>query len=226
MLRLEDGMWADLSSALLRAELAYVALALDGVFAIEIAAALELDDDDALDRARGAAVCAMRACLDVTSFARDGGADRGRDRERYAKDDVAKMAAHGEGHCRTCSSCLAPFLWCFAELLGIDPHYCTNAAASHQWLQYDARPSMRSYSCDLYHDELSYQSTGHRGGRLSEPVTVAYAPSSLSSGQLFPQDEPLLLGGRPVQSAPLGPTDVALGCDASDTSHTAMADAM
>jgi hypothetical protein len=32
------------------------------------------------------------------------------------------MAVCGEGHCRTLSSCLAPFLWTFADVLALDPH--------------------------------------------------------------------------------------------------------
>eukprot|EP00930_Biecheleria_cincta_P002763 TRINITY_DN103762_c0_g1_i1.p1 TRINITY_DN103762_c0_g1~~TRINITY_DN103762_c0_g1_i1.p1 ORF type:complete len:1046 (-),score=148.23 TRINITY_DN103762_c0_g1_i1:98-3235(-) len=214
VLRLEDGMWADFSSPLLRAELARVALALEPVFAHDIARALDVGDEEELDCARGRAVCAMRSRLDVTSFARDGGTDRGRDRHRYAKDDVARMAAYGEGHCRTCSSCFAPFLWSFANLLAIDPHYCTDTGASHQWLQYETRPSMTAFVCDIYRDELTYQRTGQRGCLLCEPVTIAYAaPVTDSAGgnsHLFPQDVPLKLGGRRVESAPLCPTDVAM----------------
>ena len=214
VLRLEDGMWADFSSPLLRAELARVALALDDVFARDVAAALEArDDDEALDAARGAAVVAIRRCLDVTSFARDGGADRGRDRDRYAKDDVAKMAAHGEGHCRTLSSCLAPFLWTFADLLAIDPHYCTDAGGRHQWLQFETRPSMRAFACDLYRDE----NAGGQGTYLAQPVCAAYTEASGiddDSWQLFPTDEPLALGGRRVASSPLEPTDVDHSLDA------------
>uniref|UniRef100_A0A7S0J855 Uncharacterized protein n=1 Tax=Calcidiscus leptoporus TaxID=127549 RepID=A0A7S0J855_9EUKA len=215
VLRLEDGMWADLSSPLLRAELARIALVLDRVFSQQVNAALEADDDKALDAARCTAVMAMRSCLDVTSFARAGGAARGRDRGRYAKDDVAKLAAHGEGHCRTCSSCFAPFLWCFAELLAIDPHYFTDAGARHQWLQFDTRPSMRSFACDIYRDELAFQRGEARGGHLAQPVESAYTqPADVGNGrewQLFPKDQPLELGGRHVVSAPLEPTDVAMG---------------
>lgn len=129
VMRLEDGMWADFGSPLLRAELASVALALEPIFARDVRAALDANDDEALDAARTSAIRAMRGCLDVTSFARAGGMERGRDRARYAKDDAAKMAAHGEGHCRTCSSCFAPFLWAFAELIAVDPHYCTDDGA-------------------------------------------------------------------------------------------------
>lgn len=206
VLRLEDGMWADFASPLLRAELARVALALDTIFANDVAQALQDHNcDSALDKARGAAIIALRDCLDVTSFARRS-FERGRDRERYAKDDVAKMAAHGEGHCRTCSSCLAPFLWAFAELLAVDPHYCMDAGARHQWLQYETRPSMRSFSCDLYRDEDVYLSGGTRGSMLVQAVEVAYqGPESF-----FPRDAPLDLSGRMVRSAPLEPTDLAL----------------
>ena len=144
VMRLEDGLWADFGSALLRAEIALAALAIGRVLErAAVAAALEASDEAALDAVRGECVVAMRACLDVSTFARDGGESRGRDRARYARDDVAKMAAHGEGHCRTCSSCFAPFVWTFAEVLALDPHYCTDAGGRHQWLQVEARPSMR-----------------------------------------------------------------------------------
>ena len=210
VLRLEDGLWADFASPLLRAELARVALALDDIFARNVAVALEAaDDNEALDRSRAAAVVAMRSCLDVTSFARAGGAERGRDRERYAKDDVAKMAAHGEGHCRTCSSCFAPFLWAFADLLGIDPHYCTDAGGRHQWLQFEARPSMRSFACDVYRDEGAFQTGQVRGAFLAEPVESAYTRDKDDADGFFPRDDPLELSGRCVGSAPLQPTDVA-----------------
>ena len=42
------------------------------------------------------------------------------------------MAVRGEGHCRTLSSCLAPFLWTFADVLALDPHYCMDARGRHQ----------------------------------------------------------------------------------------------
>ena len=215
VVRLEDGLWADFTSPLLRAEVARIALALDDVYAHDISTALTADDETALDAARAKAVITIRSCLDLTSFARDGGADRGRDRSRYAKDDVAKLAAHGEGHCRTCSSTIAPFLWAFAELLAIDPHYCTDAAHSHQWLQFDTRPSMRSYACDVYRDELAWQRGAPRGGtHIAERADGAYAAVTdidADKWGLFPQNEPLELGGRKVGSAPVEPTDVD-GC--------------
>merc|ERR1719152_38068 len=209
VLRLEDGLWADFSSALLRAEMAYVAVALGRVFAREVAEALDVGSDDALDAARGAAVVAMRRCLDLTSFAREGGAERGRDRQRYAKDDVAKYAAYGEGHCRTCSSSFAPFLWAFSELLCVDPHYCTDAGGRHQWLQFDARPSMRAFACDIYRDENAVQRGAAVGVHLAEPVEEVYGVDT-EEGRLFPRDEPPDLSGRRVGSAPLEPTDVVI----------------
>ena len=215
VLRLEDGLWADFGSALLRAELARAALALDHILSRDVSTALAANDDDALDAARAEAVIAIRNTLDLTSFARDGGAGRGRDRERYAKDDVAKLAAHGEGHCRTCSSTLAPFLWAFADVLAIDMHYQTDAGGRHQWLQFETRPSMRAYACDVYRDENAVQRGAQRGRtHLAESIEHAYAtPLDVdgdgdASWQLFPRDAPLELGGRSVGSAPLEPTDV------------------
>ena len=216
--RLEDGLWADMGSTLMRAEMARVALALEPIFARDVAAGLAAlaagHGHAALDAARCAAVVAMRRCLDVTTFAREGGDDgepggsiggeggaRGRNRHRYAKDDVAKMAAYGEGHCRTCSSCLAPFLWSFADVLAIDAHYRTDAGARHQWLQYDARPSMRAFACDVYRDA----NAGGSGELLREPIEEASAGGG--SG-LRPADEPIALGGRRVIPTPLEPSDV------------------
>ncbi|KAL1518453.1 hypothetical protein AB1Y20_002745 [Prymnesium parvum] len=200
VLRLEDGLFADLGSALFRVEMAIIASALDGVFAEEIASALAADDDGKLDAARCVAVTAIRRCLDITSFAREGGRERGRDRQRYAKDDVAKMAAHGEGHCRTLSSCLAAFLWQFSELLGIDLHYCTDAGARHQWIQFEVRPSMQSFVCDVYRDE----NEGGGGARLVQLALPIYR-----SGE-YPTEVPLKLGGHRLKSAPLEPTDISL----------------
>lgn len=219
VLRLEDGMWADFGSPLLRAELAAAALALGPIFETHVGAALRSGSEEQLDEARAATVRAMRGCLDLTVFARDGGAARGRERERYAKDDAAKVAAHGEGHCRSCSSCFAPFLWSFAELLGIEPRYCTDAGASHQWLQYTARPSMRTFACDLYRDECAAQCGAPRGTHLAEPAEAAYgaageagADSSWAGGPgetcLFPTEAPLEFGGRRVGLAPLEAGDV------------------
>ena len=216
VMRLEDGLWANFGSPLLRVLMARAALAIDSIFANDVAAALEAGDEGALDEARALAVRAIRSCLDVTSFARAGGAERGRERTRYAKDDIAKMAAYGEGHCRTCSSCFAPFLWSFAELLAIDPHYCTDSYGRHQWLQYEARPSMRAYCCDIYRDENEAQRGAPRGASLGRPVEATYTAPSSDGGErdevwlLFPADEPLALGGREVHSAPLELTDVAL----------------
>ena len=204
VMRLEDSMWADFGSPLLRAEMALVALSLESVFSDDISRALAANDDDALDRARAAAVRIMRSCLDVTSFAREGGQSRGRDRDRYAKDDVAKMAAHGEGHCRTCSSCLAPFLWSFAELLAIDVHYMMDAPGSHQWLQYDTRPSMHTFVCDVYRDENASQCGQPRGQLLAQPSELTYGID------LFPRDQPIELGGRQVLSAALEAGDVSV----------------
>jgi hypothetical protein len=76
---------------------------------------------------------------------------------------------------------------------------------------------MRAFACDLYRDESEYQTSGVRGRHLSEPVAVAYASATGAgtnanaegSWQLFPRGgEPLALGGRRVESAPLGATDV------------------
>ena len=202
LMLLEDGLWANFDSPLLRAELAFVALKLEPIFSRDVGPAIAAGDDDALDEARAAAVRAMRSCLDMTSFAREGGLARGRDRERYAKDDVAKMAAYGEGHCRTLSSCMSPFLWTFSELLAIDPHYCTDANGGHQWLQFETRPSMRSFVCDVYRDEGACQQGAPRGRHLAEPAHDAYATD------LYPRDEPLELGGRKVTSARLAEGDI------------------
>ena len=224
--RLEDGLWADMGSPLMRAEMAHVALALGRVFERDVDAGLAGlaagHGHAALDAARGAAVVAMRRCLDVTTFAREGGGEarpgggdggggpgnaRGRDHHRYAKDDVAKMAACGEGHCRTCSSCLAPFLWSFADVLAIDLHYRTDAGARHQWLQYDTRPSMCAFACDVYRDT----NAGGTGALLREPIEGGASCGCDGGSGLLPADEPIALGGFRVVPASLEPTDVCAG---------------
>ena len=148
---LEDGMSADFASALMKSKVVECSLALEPAV-LRIGNAVSSNDHHALVIAQCAAVRAIRSCLDIVTFQRKGG-ERGRDRSRYAKDDVAKMAVYGEGHCRTVSSCMVPFLWAFSELLCLDVFYRMDEHGSHQWLQFDARPSMQSYVCDLYRSD-------------------------------------------------------------------------
>ena len=77
---------------------------------------------------------------------------------------------------------------------------------------------MRGFACDIYRDEKVFQTSGVLGSRLGEPLALAYAlPSEGPStelddeGHIFPQDVPLELGGRRVDSVLLNPTDVAIG---------------
>ena len=86
---LEDGLRADFSSPLMKAKVAECALALEEDM-VRIGKALERQNYDAVVKAQCTAVRKIRRCLDITTFQRSGGG-RGRDRFRYAKDDVAKM---------------------------------------------------------------------------------------------------------------------------------------
>jgi hypothetical protein len=144
---LEDGMSADFASPLMKSKMAECSLALEPIMC-DIGQAIRQKDIAQLTASPCNALKAIRSCLDVTTFQRDGGT-RGRDRFRYAKDSVTKMAVYGEGHCRTCSSCMASFLWAFSELLCVDLLYRMDEHGSHQWLQFDVRPTMRSFICDL-----------------------------------------------------------------------------
>jgi len=165
---LEDGMSADFSSNLMKSKLAECCIALEPIMH-QIGEATNKNDSNALAAAQCLGVRTIRGCLDVTSFQRNGGESRGRDRFRYAKDDVGKMAVYGEGHCRTLSSCMAPFLWAFSEVLCLDVFYRMDEHGLHQWLQFDTRPSMQSYVCDLYRsDGLKGSSDSSR--LLAQPI--------------------------------------------------------
>ena len=134
-----------------------------------------------------------------------GGGDRGRERGRYAQDDVVRMAEHGEGHCRSCSSALAPFLWAFCELLGLDLLYREDGGATHQWLEFHCRPSMRAFCCDVYHDEgARVEGVGGGGGLLAQDVREAY-----EHGGMWPAPTPCCLSGQyQLEVAALDEADV------------------
>ena len=107
-LLLEDGVKIDYRKPLARAKMCEVALAIVP-HAAALANALARDDYEASEAAQLACVVEIRKALDVTTFQRGGGG-RARDRSRYCRDDAAKFAIGGEGHCRTVSSVLAAFL--------------------------------------------------------------------------------------------------------------------
>ena len=155
----------------------------------------------ALETVQCAAVKTIRRCLDITTFEREGGG-RGRERDRYVRDDVARMSVYGEGHCRTCSSCLAPFLYAFAEVIGIDVLYRMDEHGRHQWLEFHTRPSMRAFSCDVYRDEGP--GGGGRGDLIAEPLEFALS----KGGAMWPSARPIKLSGQyQIVTAGLEPAD-------------------
>ena len=72
-------------------------------------------------------------------------------------------------------------------------------------LQFDARPSMRSFTSDVYRDEVG----GGHGAFLAQSAEISYAGGM----HLFPSDDPIELGGQRLTPAPLEPTDVVMARD-------------
>uniref|UniRef100_A0A7S2F508 Uncharacterized protein n=2 Tax=Octactis speculum TaxID=3111310 RepID=A0A7S2F508_9STRA len=76
-----------------------------------------------VDALRCKCVREVRACLNITTFQRSGDEERSRNRQRYCKDDAARFACYGEGHCHTVTSTMAAFLAPWCETLGMDICY-------------------------------------------------------------------------------------------------------
>jgi len=155
-------------------------------------------------------VRAVRRCLDIATFQRRGG-ERRREWGRYCKDDAAKFAVRGEGHCHTVSSTMAAFLYPWSALLGLDLMYREDPGGHHQWLEFALRPAMRCFACDLYRDDTPTTADGRRrrdGTKLAEPIADAYAWGEDSSAG-HPATRPKRLTDRPIRVAPLQDGDVA-----------------
>ena len=196
-LLLEDGVKLDYRKPLTRAKMCEIALAL-APHAAALANALARDDFDSSEAAQLACVVAIRTALDITTFQRGGGG-RARDRSRYCRDDAARFAIGGEGHCRTVSSVLAAFLLPWTQALGIDLAYREDVRGRHQWLELTLRPRMRSFVCDPY--RASPSRAGGGGRLLALPIEEAYGFE-----WDFPTRTPSI-GGRRIGVVELTPSD-------------------
>ena len=196
-LLLEDGVKLDYRKPLTRAKMCEIALAL-APHAAALANALARDDFDSSEAVQLACVVAIRTALDITTFQRGGGG-RARDRSRYCRDDAARFAIGGEGHCRTVSSVLAAFLLPWTQTLGFDLAYREDVRGRHQWLELTLRPRMRSFVCDPYRASPSRASGG--GRLLALPVEEAYGFE-----WDFPCSTPTI-GGRRIGVVELTPSD-------------------
>ncbi len=229
---LEDGLFCDYTSTVAKAKMCEIAASLSPVLEQIGAALSRLEDGGAggsavaalaghaallLDEARCECVRTVRRCLDITTFQRsEGGRDR--DRARYCRDDAAKFAVRGEGHCHTVSSTMAAFLYPWSAILGVDLMYREDPGGHHQWLEFSVRPSMCSFTCDLYRDDSPKNNRDER--KLAEPVADTYFWDGSGSGH--PAQQPKRLGDRPIRAAPLEECDVAaallVGCSSSSSS--------
>lgn len=202
-LHLEDGVRCDYASPLCRAKMCEIALALAPIVGdanFDFSAAARGDDDsDPCCALQRRAVLAIRSCLDITTFQRDeddalhGGKQR-RATSRYCKDSAARFAQHGQGHCHTCASVMAAFLYPWTTLLGIDLRYrggmsiysdttVADAPETHQWLDFTCRPSNRSYVCDLFVDD----------GAHDLPAFVRLRRYRVTGGEAPPREEELAI---------------------------------
>jgi len=213
---LEDGIRCDYSKHLTRAKMCQIACAL-----APLVQQLDFSGDlQTVEHIQKQCVLAVRGCLDLITFQRDaqgnlnGPGSRTRDSSRYCKDDAARFAVHGQGHCHTVSSVMAAFLSPWCKLLGIDLKYrggytfnpnnseeeIADSPELHQWLEFTTRPSNRSFVCDLYRSDGSGD-VREQQQFLALPVEFAYQRIMYPNGKL------LTLSGYPVTLAPVCATD-------------------
>jgi len=217
VLHLEDGITCKYGSKIARGKLAEIALVLSPVME-EIGNVLKQEPATSpkVDALRCKCVREVRACLNITTFQRSGDEERSRNRQRYCKDDAARFACYGEGHCHTVTSTMAAFLAPWCETLGMDICYREDSGGHHQWLEFTLRPSMRSFICDLYREDGP---SGGHGYLLAVPVTTAYeaelvgegnAASSSSAAASFypPAPTPIVMSGHAIRLAALEEGDV------------------
>ena len=187
----EDGLSIDYSSPLVRAKMCEIALKLNPLIkALDFDASPEL-----VEPMQRKAIRVVRACLDIDTFQQANG-DRGRDRNKYYGNRIEKLAVGGQGHCHTVSSVMASYLWPFSKALLIDVKYRGGFTFSreedvhmqdkpehHQWLELTCRPSMASFTCDLYRED----GPGESGGKshLEKEMTDSYRNSLYPHGELM-----------------------------------------
>eukprot|EP00927_Polykrikos_kofoidii_P049380 TRINITY_DN43444_c0_g1_i1.p1 TRINITY_DN43444_c0_g1~~TRINITY_DN43444_c0_g1_i1.p1 ORF type:complete len:973 (+),score=143.50 TRINITY_DN43444_c0_g1_i1:171-2921(+) len=157
---LEDGVRCNWSSALMRARLAELSVALAAVVQRLPARAevkpgeISTEGDSCLFLQREA-VKVFRRHLNVTCLY------DGVDRQRFSTGDAEKLMTFGCCHCHGLTSIMAAALLPFSQLLGIDVRYTggfhaqdsdlevNNDVERHQWLELTFRPSMQTFVCDL-----------------------------------------------------------------------------
>ena len=97
---------------------------------------------------------------------------------------------------------MASFLYPFSSILGIDLKYRegtsggtpSNDLDQHQWLEFTCRPSMQTFTCDLWFEGVAKQSSF-----LAAPIDTTYG------GGLYPNGK-LVIG---TQSQKIQESDVA-----------------
>jgi len=184
----EDGLYIEYESSLVRAKLAEIAIELDR----KILSRLDFDAGD-VHNVQCEAVEIMRRCVNMNTF-QDSDGDRSRDRSRYCGDDIGRFLIRGQGHCHTVSSVFAAVLFAFSSVLGIDVKYrggftfyggkdkCVqDSPERHQWLEFTCRPSMRTYTCDLYAEDGP---SGGKGYYLHAPIQETYLTYMYPNGKL------------------------------------------
>lgn len=138
----------------------------------------------------------IRSCLNFITF--DEGNVKAVQYERHRTGTTGKLALFGQGSCHGCSSVMASFLYPFSNILGIDLKYregtCgkrNNNVAEHQWLELTCRPSMQTFTCDLWFEGVHQEPSW-----LTQPADNTYA------GTLYPNGK-LILGtkSQPVQES-------------------------
>ena len=76
---------------------------------------------------------------------------------------------------------MAAFLYPFTSLLGIDLKYrggysfasgesVSNSIERHQWLEFTCRPSMKTFTCDLWYDGMN----DYSGDCITWPIEKVY----------------------------------------------------
>ena len=106
--------------------------------------------------------------------------------ERFRVGSAGKLALHGQGNCHGVSSTMASFLLPFCQSLGIDLKYRggmssgqrNNNIEQHQWLEFTCRPSMETFTSDLW-----FEGEAKDSSFVTEPIDSAYRLSRYPNGK-------------------------------------------